>query len=155
MKQVEFLGYEFYAVSSDGKVINTKTGRVLKPDITNVGYERVTLWNSKFGAKRIAVHRLVAMLYCDNSRNLPMVNHKDGDKRNNSVDNLEWVTCKENTEHAFRTGLRKSTTSLPADTVRWLRGLHGNGVPRAEIVRLSGLPKSRVDDALYRYYKHL
>ena len=88
MKQVEFLGYEFYAVSSDGKVDNTKTGRVLKPDITNVGYERVTLWNSEFGAKRVAVHRLVAMLYCDNSGNLPMVNHKDGDKRNNSADNL-------------------------------------------------------------------
>lgn len=52
------------------------------------------------------VHILVARAFIQNPNNLPMINHKDGNKRNNNVDNLEWVTCSENNLHALRTGLR-------------------------------------------------
>lgn len=99
--------FEEYEVTGCGKVINTRTGRVLKPNITKYGYERVTLsQNSKI--KRFYVHRLVALHFLPNPLFRNMVNHKNGYKRDNSVENLEWCTCKENTIHAFDTGLRAS-----------------------------------------------
>lgn len=104
---MKIAGFDAYNVNEQGLVVNTRTGRVLKPDIVWDGYERVTLsQNNKL--KRFRVHRLVAEAFIQNPNNLPMVNHKDGDKRNNHVSNLEWVDCQQNTKHAFDNNLRKS-----------------------------------------------
>jgi len=63
----------------------------LTGSIYNTGYKMVRLTiNGK--RKGYAIHRLVAQTFLDNSKNLPIVNHKDGDKTNNKVENLEWVT---------------------------------------------------------------
>ena len=97
-------GFEDYTISRTGEVVNTRTGRVLKYD-TSSPYRRVTL--SKNGkTKRVSVHRLVAMHYIPNPSQSPQVNHINGDKHDNRVENLEWATCKENTGHAFDSGLR-------------------------------------------------
>lgn len=60
------------------------------------------------------IHRLVAEHFIPNPRNKPTVNHKDGNKYNNCVNNLEWATYSENIRHAHRLGLNKSTLGIPA-----------------------------------------
>lgn len=89
-------------VGSDGTVIGP-SGKVLKPAVSNCGYERVAIYrNGK--QKRLSVHRLVAETFFGEPT-APNVNHKDGNKRNNAALNLEWCTPSENSKHAVRTGL--------------------------------------------------
>lgn len=96
----------FIEVSNEGRVRSLLTGtpRVLKTQVDNNGYHRirVTIERVKMSYK---VHREVAKAFIDNPNNLPQVNHKDGNKDNNSVSNLEWVTNKENAHHAIASGL--------------------------------------------------
>ena len=101
------VGFEIYDVSEDGIVVNTKTNKVLKPYISKRGYYRVKLYMVEHSARMFQVHRLVAQAFIPNPRNLPEVNHIDGNKLNNSVENLEWCTGKENIAHAEKHGLRK------------------------------------------------
>lgn len=151
MKPIQFEGYEFYDIAEDGTVINRNTGKVLKPDLNYTGYKRVTLWRSAFGRRREFVHRLVAIHYVDNPNNLPMVNHIDGVKLNTHYTNLEWVTCKSNTRHAFQTGLRVGPRRLSHDTVKLIKALRTEGWSRKRIAEHLGYKESRISDVLYRY----
>lgn len=85
------VGYDGYFVTSDGKVIGKHSKRPLKPQITIHGYERVSLVKDGKTINEV-VHRLVAKSFIPNPLNLPTVNHKDENKLNNNVDNLEWAT---------------------------------------------------------------
>lgn len=103
-------GYEGrYEVSSCGRVRSIAqpgtqlSGKILAPIKTH-GYLYVTLCKDKT-KKRFAIHRLVAVAFIQNPNNKPTVNHKDGNKSNNKVKNLEWVTSSENNKHAFAKGL--------------------------------------------------
>ena len=101
-----------YEITKDGKIISLKRNKKyeIKGYIDKYGYRRVLIYeNGK--RKKYFVHRLVAEKYIPNPDNLPQVNHKDGDKLNNCVDNLEWVTPKENIRHAIKNGFRKSNNS--------------------------------------------
>lgn len=95
-----------YKISTEGKVMTAKSGRILKPAIDQCGYERVCLFKADRD-RRFKVHRLVAETYIPNPDNKPQVNHKDGNKRNNSISNLEWVTSAQNVHHAMENGLRE------------------------------------------------
>ena len=90
------LNYDNYEVSSFGNVRNKNTGRILKK--ANLGgYYCVGLSNIK--TKTFSVHRLVAMSFIENPEVKPGVNHKDKNKLNNILSNLEWTTIKENNIH--------------------------------------------------------
>lgn len=115
-------GYEgYYQVSNFGRirsldrdVVHRKTGgiklmngRFIKSSVKKNGYMNIIL--SKEGVtKNHHPHRLVAQSFIPNPENKPHVNHKDGNKTNNYVENLEWVTRSENMIHASKTGLAKS-----------------------------------------------
>ncbi len=96
------ISYEgFYEITEDGIIYAKKrpgsAGNKLK-EAVHKGYLRVTL--SKNGKKKVRlVHRLVALTFIDNSKNLPQVNHKDGNRKNNNLSNLEWCTKEENEMH--------------------------------------------------------
>jgi hypothetical protein len=79
---------------------NHYKGRVLKQENVKGGYKRVTLCKNN-STKRFQVHRLVAITFIENSKNKPCVNHIDGDKSNNQISNLEWVTYSENERHSY------------------------------------------------------
>lgn len=100
-----------YSVSSLGRIRNNDTWEILKTHEIKGGYLRVNLYprgNAKHGSKRRLVHRIVAFafLYDDYIEGITTdVNHIDGNKHNNSVENLEWCTRTHNAQHAQRTGL--------------------------------------------------
>lgn len=77
---------------------------ILKQTIDKRGYSQVILYNNQ-KAKHFKVHRLVAEYFIENINNKPQVNHKDGNKQNNHVNNLEYVTDIENKHHAINSGL--------------------------------------------------
>lgn len=106
-----------YSVSNDGLVRSNKRlarvhgaskrnvkERILRQSETKKGYMKVSLWLNNKGMT-IPVHRLVASAFVKGWKPGLVVNHKDGNKLNNNADNLEWVTVRENTMHAFSNGI--------------------------------------------------
>lgn len=93
-----------YLVSTLGEVISVKSGRHIKSTNHKGGYLRLGLVTDE-GRKKFLLHRVVAITFIPNPENKPEVNHIDGNKHNNSVDNLEWVTREENQHHAFSNNL--------------------------------------------------
>ena len=90
-----------------GKVDRWLEARILKEGLIDKhGYRRIAIGDRK-SLPAQTMHRVVAITFIPNPENKYCVNHIDGNKLNNNLDNLEWTTSKENTQHAFRTGLAK------------------------------------------------
>lgn len=93
-----------YFITEQGEVFGPKKKTALTKVTTSKGYCRIRIGALR---KSFQVHRLVAEVFIPNPQNHPVVNHKDGNKQNNHVSNLEWTTHSDNQLHAYKTGLRK------------------------------------------------
>ena len=121
-------GYErLYQISTKGRIKSFYKNKatILKQNISGYGYLRVHLCKNK-EVTNFYVHRLVAETFIPNPKNLPEVDHLDGNKLNNCVENLRWVTSSENKKAAIKsgatkTGTKKSSSKLTADDVRYIR----------------------------------
>lgn len=96
-----------YLVSPCGAIYSTRSRRMLKPRLTEKGYLTVELWEN-YKRKVARIHRIVAEAFIENPYNLKEINHKDGNKQNNNIANLEWCTRSENLKHAYKNGLMAS-----------------------------------------------
>jgi hypothetical protein len=110
-------GYNGYKVSSYGRVMG-KRGNILSTSYDKKGYEYV-----KISPIRKVVHRLVAISFINNPYNKEQVNHLNGVKNDNRVQNLEWATQSENMQHAYRNGLNKHTNKRCFITGKFIK--HG------------------------------
>ena len=88
------------------------SGKLFKDNITSKRYKQVGLRNNNGIRKMYSVHRLVAIAFISNPKNKPQVNHIDGNKKNNNVNNLEWCTASENLKHSYKNGFHKSPTHM-------------------------------------------
>ena len=129
--------YNQFEVSDDGQLRNVRTGTVYKQTILKQGYYSVCVSLGGRGKNLLVkIHRAVAETFIPNPENKLQVNHKDGNKLNNEVDNLEWVTNAENSQHAYDNGLRfalkgynNPSSKLTYDDVEYIRK---NYVPHDE-----------------------
>ena len=131
--------YRNYMISNRGEVFSLSHAKLLKPFQNPNGYIYITL--SKHGkTKCIKVHRLVAEYFVYNPDKKEYVNHKDGNKSNNYMTNLEWVTASENQKHAARNGLiyfhrgtsHHNSKLKPGDVIK-IRDMYDKNIPHKEI----------------------
>lgn len=139
-----------YKISDKGEVFSLKQGKILSPKRNHDSYLRIQIWSHN-KCKYVGIHRLVAETFIDNPDNKPFVNHKDGDKTNNSVSNLEWCTQRENIRHAWNTGLSKSHLNANGRRV-YQYSLNGELIRKypstMEVERTLGIPHSYISKAI-------
>lgn len=156
--------YEKWCASIDGIIINKRHRFVITPHPNYKGYNHVCLKNKSTKS----VHRLVAKTFIPNPDNLPQVNHKDGNKNNNSVSNLEWCDNSTNVKHAFDNGLidkekiRKNqtgeTNSAAKITEKCALAIHDmkDQFSRRELADFFGVSTGTINDILAkRSWKHI
>ncbi len=130
--------------------------KILKPNVLSDGYEQVKFQH--FGTKAsVLVHRVVALAFLPPAReDQTQVNHKDSDRANNRVSNLEWVTPSENMLHGFKYGNKDNSgenhprTSFSDEDVRNIRALHSQGMTYADIGRRYGVTYQAVSAIVRR-----
>ena len=162
-KWKEIPGYDGdYQVSNLGRIRSFKKwndgrkSRILKPSTNSYGYHFVML--SKNGKQTPkTIHRLIAKAFIPNPKNKRTINHKNGDKADNKIENLEWATYSENHKHAFKNGLRNHKgensplSKLTENNVLTIRAIpKWFGISQVEISRAFNVDPSHISDIIRR-----
>ena len=151
-----------YEISGDGKIYSIKRQRVLEERIHRQGYRTAMLClNGEM--KSYYIHRLIAESFLEKQVGKDCVNHKDGNKSNNSVYNLEWVNRSENTLHKYATGLdsnkgeRHPQTKLKNEDVLNIRYLyHSGNLVMSKIAKMYKISENGVSKIINRKnWKHI
>ena len=152
----ELKNFPNYLISQDGQIINKLFNRELKGHLSlSTGYRYMTLRKDGKDVRQ-PLHRLLAMQFIPNPDNKPMVNHKDGCKINNSLDNLEWVTNQENVQHAYDLGINPKMTDRwnninPVQEIYNVCELLQEGIfNMKEISEMTGVSHASVKEIKYR-----
>jgi hypothetical protein len=155
----EIPNYEGYYIAKNGDIFSTRgrwnpsIPKKLKQTLQN-GYPSVSIY--KTGNKgsgygdTLYVHRLLADAFIPKIDGKTFINHKDGNKTNNELSNLEWVTQQENNLHAFQTGLMTQMKYTKEQYLEILDRYHVKGERQSDIARSMGLPKDVVNDLISR-----
>lgn len=166
------VGYEgLYAVSTEGRVMHVasrwcKSNRFKRSFISNAGYLRVSLSKVSDGKQRVVkatVHRLVAEAFIGPCHEVNTVNHRDGNKLNNALENLEYATQRDNQLHAYQNGLQKRQqgssrpmAKLTEDQVRYIRHRHAKGESQRSLAREYGVCDMLINGIVhYKKWKHI
>lgn len=142
-----------YTISNLGIVRSKLTNIVMKPNITKFGYARVNLRKAKSREyKSYFIHRLVASHFIDNPNNFPEVNHKDSNRLNNIVTNLEWLSKEDNIRHSFiygnasHKGLRNPNSKLTLEDIKAIKALYNtNRFYNRQIAEMFKVSSSTID----------
>lgn len=143
-----------YIIDKNGNVFNKHTGHKLKPQLNGKGYLRVGI-----GGKLYFVHRLIAEKYIPNPNNLPQVNHIDGNKTNNCVNNLEWCSNLKNRKHAVKNKLHLMGESCPWAKLKEkdvIEILQNRTMSSKELAQKYNVSRGTIEDIKHcRIWKHL
>lgn len=141
-----------YEADSDGYIVSVlgESPKRIHHHADSYGYLRVRLYSGRAGKSALA-HRLVAMVFIPNPGQLPEVNHINGNKSDNRVENLEWMTHKQNREHAkllpsHCIGERNGAAKLNWSSVRSIKALHINGEKQKDIAVKFGINHRTVSE---------
>jgi hypothetical protein len=125
-------GYEQYLIDRDGIVYNTKTNKFITTRLNKAGYETIMLLGKSF-----LLHRLIAKTFIPNPNNLPVIDHIDRNRQNNSLENLRWVSQKENSlnktfdKKNSKSGVRWVNWYKPYN--KWVVRVHANNTKNKHI----------------------
>ena len=115
-RRMKYMGNDYgdyYLISNTGEIKGIKTGKIRKKNINHEGYYFIGIsLGSRENKITVRIHKAVAETFIENLNNLPEVNHKDGNKLNNNIDNLDWCTPKENMYHSYKILLHGNQTPV-------------------------------------------
>lgn len=139
-------------VNSSGIIFSKKYNRELKGNLIGKKskYVAISYRDSNKKVKHLKIHKLVAKAFIPNPENKPCVNHKDGNKLNNNVLNLEWVTHQENCYHAVDTGLNPKRGELNHNSkisnasIPLLKSLYASGLKQKQIAEMYKVTQSAI-----------
>ena len=163
-KQVK--GYEgIYEVSTLGKIKNSKRNIIKKPYKDKYGYFLIQLWSNN-KSLTTGLHRIIAQAFIPNPQNKPQINHKNGIRDDNRIENLEWCTVSENHKHSFRELGRKGHSNMkgrkgklhPKSRPVIQKTLDGKIINKygsvLEAQRYTHIQESSIRSVCYGKYKH-